>query len=189
MLLVLSGFIACENPFTTREPEPPEQNTSNFISPSSPEIVFTNLQIALSERNVENYMRCFVDTTRSDKRFEFVPDQGVATRNPGIFSNWNLESERRYLVQLFQATPKDSTLNLKFPDGRFERGADIATVTQEYAMNIHPRREGENIPTTIAGESKFWLERNETGDWAIYRWEDLANGTDPSWSELKALFQ
>lgn len=181
--------MACENPFTTREPEPPQQNTSNFISPSSPEIVFTNLQIAFAERNVENYMRSFVDTTRSDEQYTFVPDQGVAARNPGIFSNWNLEDERRYLVQLLQATPRDSVLSLQFKLDNRSEGTDVATYTQEYVILARSRREGENIPTRIAGESKFWLQRNETGDWAIYHWEDFTNGIDPSWSELKALFQ
>ncbi|MFQ5772135.1 MAG: hypothetical protein ACE5HX_16480, partial [bacterium] len=86
--LIFFTIIGCANPFSTRAPEPPEQNSSNFITPSTPEIVFVNLQIAIQERNVENYIRSFVDTTRSDKRFTFVPDQGVAATNPGVFLNW-----------------------------------------------------------------------------------------------------
>ncbi|MFQ5866051.1 MAG: hypothetical protein ACE5IW_12560, partial [bacterium] len=84
--LFLTIISACANPFATREPEPPEQNASNFITPSTPEIVFINLRVAIEDRNVENYIRSFVDSTRSQRRFTFIPDQGVAATQPGTFT-------------------------------------------------------------------------------------------------------
>lgn len=187
LLLIFSQ--GCENPFTTREPEPPEQTTSTFISPSSPDLVFINLQLAFSERNAENYIRSLVDTTRSDRAFEFIPDQGVAAAQPGTFLNWNLEEERRYLVQLLQSTPRDSAFSLLFTEENRIEDAQTATFTQNYAIVARHSIESSNIPKEYRGQSRFLLERNETGDWAIYRWEDFTNGTDPPWSELKAFFQ
>lgn len=189
LFFVLS--LTCENPFTTREPEPPDQqNPSSFVSPSEPERVFINLQLAFQERNVENYMRSFVDSTRSGRRFEFVPDQGVATTQPGTFSNWNLDAERRYLVQLFQATSVDSVTNLSFSEDSRTETAMTATITQNYTLIVRHSRQSQNFGTEIRGQSRFLLESNDTGDWAIYRWEDFKTfEANPSWTELKAFFQ
>ena len=179
----------CVNPFTTRETEQPKAGTTNFITPSIPEVVFSNLESAFGESNVENYIRSFVDTTRSDKRFTFVPDQGVAATQPGTFSGWNLEDERRYLNRVFQATPPDSGRSLIFTLMNRDEGTTTASFTQEYEFIVRHTRQSESIPVVFKGQSKFLLEVNDTGDWAIYKWEDFSNGQDPSWSELKALFQ
>jgi len=187
-LLLTFGF-GCENPFSTREPEPPEQNSSTFINPSIPELVFVNLQLSFQERNVENYIRSFVDTTVSAQSFSFIPDQGVAATNPGTFQNWNLENERLYLLQLIQATSPDSTLGLTFREESRNEGAQTATFTQDYEIVVRHQRRDDDIPAIFRGQSKFWLSKNETGDWAITQWEDFTNGQDPSWSELKVLFQ
>ncbi len=184
--VILAG---CANPFSTREPEPPEQNASNFIPPSTPDIVFVNLQIAFQERNVENYIRSFVDSTRSTRKFVFVPDLGVAFNQPGTFEGWDLRDERRYLTQLFQATPGDSLLSLTFIEVSRNEGSTTADFTQNYIIQAHHLRQDKNIPVLYRGQAKFTLEVNTTGDWAIFRWEDISNDQDPSWSDLKAFFQ
>jgi len=190
LLTILVLIAACENPFSTRTPEPPEQNSSTFIPPTSPDIVFINLRVATQEKNVENYIRCFVDTTRSNQRFTFTPDQRAIANHPGVFDFWQLEDERRYLTRLFQAMPNDSTRTLAFTTERRTEDAAQATFNQSYEIRIRHTRQGGTIPipTLYRGLSNFMLEKNETGDWAIYRWEDFTNGVDPSWSELKALF-
>jgi len=186
-LLIILG-LACENPFSTRKAEPPDtQNRFTFIPPTNPGFVFINLQFAIRERNVENYILSFIDSTQSQRRFTFVPDQGAATANSGTFEHWSLENERLYLFQLLQATPGDSLLNLSFREESRSETSETATFTQNYEMVIEHSR--TNIATEFRGQSKFFLERNETGDWAIYRWEDFTNSVDPSWSELKAAFQ
>ncbi|MFQ5637839.1 MAG: hypothetical protein ACE5IR_07555 [bacterium] len=189
-VIFLCALLSCENPFTTREPESPEQRTSNFIPPSTPEIVFVNLQIAIKERNVENYIRSFVDTTRSSQSFSFIPDQGIAATNPGVFLNWQLEDERRYVTNLLQVTPRDSIPDLRFIlEGSRSESSTSATFTQNYTLVVRHTRQESNIPTEFRGQSRFMLEKNETGDWAIYMWEDFANDDNPSWSELKAFFR
>ncbi len=189
IVFLLSSF-ACENPFTTRTPELPEENNSTFFTPNSPEDVFLNLQISIAERNVENYIRSFVDSSRSAKRFLFVPDPAVATTQPGTFLNWSLSDERRYLFQLFQATPADSLHSLRFVESETPVILqDTATFTQDYTLTFHHTRQNESVPVVYRGQARFQLERNETGDWAIDKWEDFGNGTDPSWSDLKAFFQ
>jgi len=181
--------LGCANPFTTREPEEPEANSSNFITPTTPDIVFVNLQLAVQERNVENYIRSFVDTTRSANRFTFVPDPAVAANNPGVFQNWQLLDERRYFSQLLQATPADSTLTLRFVEVSRTETANQAVFTQNYIFFVNHTRQQSGVPIEFRGQSRFSLEKDATGTWAIYLWEDFANDRDISWSELKALFQ
>ncbi|HEX9652225.1 MAG TPA: hypothetical protein VGA99_00810 [bacterium] len=187
LLSILVLLLACENPFSTRTPEPPEQNTSTFIPPTSPDIVFINLRVAIQEENVENYIRCFVDSTRSNERFTFVPDQRAVTNNPGAFDFWQIEDERRYLNRVFQALPADSLRSARFIEENRSEGASQATFNQSYEIRVRHTR--QNISTLYRGQSNFMLEKNQTGDWAIYRWEDFTNGVDLSWSDLKALFQ
>ena len=117
-----------------------------------------------------------------------MPDQGVAAANPGTFADWNLEKERLYLFQVLQATPSDSVRSLSFTEESRSGTSETATFTQNYEL-IFKHSLGGNIATKFRGQSIFSLERNETGDWAIYRWEDFTNGVDPSWSELKDFFQ
>ncbi len=180
--------LSCENPFVTRQPEEPTENSSTFINPTTPDIVFINLQIAATQRNTENYIRSFVDSTRSERRFEFIPDQNIAAIQPGTFLNWNLENERQYLGQAFQATPVDSTIQLSFEERERSENVSTATITQDYRFTFaHSAPEN---PAEIQGQAIFFLERNETGDWAIYRWDDFKTIDDAtSWTELKAFFQ
>jgi hypothetical protein len=183
---ILTG---CVHPFSSREPEPPEQNSSNFIPATTAEIVFVNLEFAIRDKNVENYIRSFVDTTLSERSFTFIPDQGVAGRNPRTFDNWGIEDERRYITQLFQATPDDSTRGLLLAEDDNNPGPNTATFVQSYELVVRHTNRSESAPVIVRGEARFLLEKNETGDWAIYRWEDISNGTDPTWSDLKAFFQ
>ena len=189
VVLSCAIFTGCVNPFSTREPEPPEQNSSNFIPATTAEIVFINLEFSIRDKNVENYIRSFVDTTRSERRFVFVPDQGVAGRNPRTFDNWGLGDERRYLTQLFQAIPDDSTRGLLLAEDDGNPGPNTATFIQSYELVARHTNPSESAPILVRGEARFFLEKNDTGDWAIYRWEDFSNGTDPTWSDLKAFFQ
>ena len=80
-LLLCGGMVwlACKNPFATREPEPPKNSGSRYIPPFSAEIVLENMRNAISDRNTENYLRCFSDSTRTGERFRFEPD--AATSN------------------------------------------------------------------------------------------------------------
>ncbi len=187
--LYLALSSACANPFSTRTPEEPDANPSSFITPTTPDIVFVNLQLAIREGNVENYMRSFVDTTRSQNRFAFVPDRGVAANHPGVFSFWQLDDERRYVTKLFQATPGDSLRSLQFVEQSRTESVSTASFTQNYVLVFRHRRQADGLPVEYRGQAIFRLEKSQTGDWAIFHWEDFANERDPSWTELKALFQ
>ncbi len=188
--MAASLLFACENPFTTREPEPPEDTNTRIIEPTTPDNVFLNMQLAFSERNAEGYMRSFVDTSRSARRFEFIPDQAVAASQPGTFIDWGLRDERRYFVQMLQATARDSLVQLLFETESRNETANSANFTQNYTIIVRHSRQAEGLENEASGQALFFLERNDDGNWAIYKWEDFRTDNNQlSWSELKAFFQ
>jgi len=184
------ALFACTNPFVTREPEKPDVNVVTFENPFTPEIVFENFKTAIESRNVENYIRNFIDTSLSVRIYEFVPDQNVALSNPGSFVGWGLSSERAYLSALIQATPQDSaiTLSLLVDKDGTEVNATSATFSYDYSLIVkHIKR--TKVGSQIKGRAIFMLEPSEDGEWAIYRWEDFRiEGEHESWSDLKARF-
>src|SRR5512145_2681132 len=113
LAITFSILCACENPFVTRVPEPPEGSGSRWIPPFSAEIVIENLRNTISDRNGENYLRCFSDSSRVSRRFQFIPEITVANNNPGAFVNWSLAQERDYFSQLRAAVPGDSICSLR----------------------------------------------------------------------------
>jgi len=181
--------VSCGNPFTTREPEPPDAGSSNFLDTSTIENVFKNLENSFRGRNVEVYIRSFVDTTRSQRRFEFEPDPGVAGSRPGTFIGWAIQQERQYFSSMLQATTPDSVLNLVMTGPFPEIRSESATATRDYVIIVNHSSQSGGPRGEFTGQARFFLERDEFGDWSIYRWEDTKTGQDqPSWSELKAFF-
>lgn len=55
-------------------------------------------------------------------------------------------------------------------------------ITQTY--NLTAPTSDPTLPPEVSGRADFYLKRNDTGYWAIYRWEDLEGS--PSWTDLKA---
>ncbi len=179
---------ACKTPFSTREPEVPNRQASSWIPPQSPDIVLINLRNALMQKNVENYLRSLVDSTRSARRFRFEPDQSAAVANPGVFSRWDVQKERFYLQQLFSVLPDDSLRIVEFTPLSSSVSVDTAEFTRSYELQLHHTQQRQGIPAVVRGQATFWLSSDASGNWAIHRWADFGNGRDPSWSDLKAAF-
>jgi len=188
--MVLVSFNACENPFQTRAPEPPRRAQGTFVLPHSPAIVFINLRSALAELNVVNYERCFTDSTRSSRRFRFIPEPAVANTNPGLFSLWSIKEERGYFARMRDPLPADSifTLTLRPDSLQTVVTGDSAIFLQRYELIARHQRQTSGVPRKVSGEGRFWLSRDQFGDWSIYRWADFSSGSAFTWSTLKAAF-
>lgn len=177
------GYHACENPFQTRTPEPPQRTQSTWLLPHSPGIVFINLRNALAELNAVNYKRCFSDS------FRFVPEATVANANPGKFTGWNLQREGGYLEQMLNPLPPDSAFTLRLDSlSTVDIGSESIIYLQRYELIARHRLQSIGIPRKVSGEGRFWLGKNRFEEWAIYRWEDFASGSAFTWSTLKAAF-
>ena len=179
-------FLLCQpacDLFQTREPEPPSQNVSTFIPPTSYDIVLRNLQFAFAEDNVDNYLRCFVDS--SYRRYEFIPAPEARARFASIFIQWDLESERRYFQNL--GSPLNGAPSLTFPSqSPIYTGTDSVIYNMNYTLFFPHRRDG--IPRVVQGNMQLYLGVDPKKLWSIYRWQDSRTTTDSTWSYWKAVF-
>lgn len=180
-ILVL-GLYAC-NPFATRKAEEPVEERSSREIPSDPEAVLRNLQNAISEKNVTNYMSCLTD---SAQKFRFIPEQSVKENNPGLFENWDLQKERNYINQLFTYLPADSVRKLSFEYISNTVFPDSVLVKRKYLLEVRHTLK-DRVPQRVIGQADFWMFQDD-GYWYIYRWEDIRTTEQPSWSSIKAGF-
>jgi hypothetical protein len=185
-VIMLTLFLAtCQNIFSTRTPEDPVNTRSDWIPAYTPEQVVTNFLNAITERNVENYAACFIDSSYSEKIYRFVPDPNVAADHGDIFNSWSLDKEEEVIRQAFALVPLDSTIVLSFTRDISEiTASDSIVLVREYKFVLNHTQ--ALLPTIFKGQSEFWLSEDSRGEWAIYHWLDNGVIPDfPSWSFLK----
>lgn len=172
--------------FETRSVEPPTVIRSTFIQPTSPDIVLTNLNYAVAEKNLDNYMRCLVDTNFSLRRYRFFPDAFSQSSFP-VFNNWNLNNERAYFSNLISFTEPGSSSNL-FPDNIIiSTSIDSAILDMNYILVFNHNR--QNVAKETKGKLRFVMGADSRGLWSIHSWYDfVVNNNDTTWSVLKANF-
>lgn len=184
---LLLFLVSCENPFATREAEPPITNQSSWIQPTSATIVMANLKNAISEKNISNYMRCLADTANSPKSFVYFAEPSVALKNPGVFARWHKQEELNFMNQLMLYLPRDSASVLSFKTLRETPTADSLVFLNEYTLRLGLKCEGD-CPRLLTGQAEFRLVKTDEDLWYIHRWSDFSTGSGTTWSELRAYF-
>ena len=170
--------------FQTRDPQSPTQGSSTRVPPTRYEDVLSNLQFAVSEDNVNNYVLCFADPT--DRPFEFIAAQETRARFPTVFDQWNLESERRYFQNLGAPANAIPSLTLHNQSAIYV-GSDSVIYNTNYTLFFPHRRAG--IPQVVQGNMQVYLGLDsQRRFWSIYRWQDSRTTSDSTWSYLKAVF-
>ncbi len=191
ILIILIPLIlnSCKNPFATREAEQPTEGRTSWQLPTDPMIVLQNMKAAIEEKNVENYMKCLVD---SINLFHFTPDQYQASTNAGIFEQWSLAHEQSYINKAFTSIPDDSARLLNFNNIKRNEFPDSALIRADYTIELHHIL-ASTFPTIGKGQVDFVFIRRY-GYWMITRWSDFETKVDPpatrvpSWSTIKASF-
>jgi len=187
VILVIFFLVSCQNPFETRNPEAPSGEQTSWIQPIAPEFVLANLQSAIKERNIENYIRCFGLVEEVRKNFTFVPEISVSNNFQGIFVNWGITEERNYMNHLFGLTPADSTSNLRFTDITEIQFGDSVSTTKEYDLfiaHINP-----SAPVIVNGRMVLNIRKGSDALWFISSWSDFKTSNSPVWTLLKAEFK
>ncbi|MEK7728255.1 MAG: hypothetical protein AAB354_07550, partial [candidate division KSB1 bacterium] len=146
LLVFCALLLSCENPFATRTPEKPKGTGSRYIPPFSAEIVLENMRNAISDRNVENYLRCFTDSTRTGERFRYEPDAATGNQYPGVFNQWGLAQERDYFSQLRAALPTDSLRSLRLDSLQTITFNDSAQFARAYELNVRHKQQSTGVP-------------------------------------------
>lgn len=174
--------------FTTRDAQKPDQSRSNFEPPVQAEIVISNLISSLSDKNVQNYIACFVDTIFAYKSFTFSASSEAFLLYQVFLQGWGLNEEKRYFSSVINAVPADFPISLSLSDESYSSlGGDSLIYTATYNLNL-PVATGNPNPPNYAGSLQFNMLRDSRSQWAIYFWKDTKGSTLPSWSELKGSF-
>jgi hypothetical protein len=172
--------------FETRNPEPPSNVGATFVPPTSPDIVLSNLILAIRERNTGNYLRCLPDTLSTDVQFRFIPTAAASGRYVSTFTSWSLASEQSYFNALTVFTDPQTTSSLELM-GKFSVvAADSAIYDGSYLLTFLHSVPG--VAQSVRGTLQFTLRPDRTFFWRIIRWVDNPDGDLPSWSEWKGRF-
>jgi hypothetical protein len=185
IFLILISFQGC-GLFDTRSVEPPSESRSTFTQPTTPDIVLENLKYAIAEKNLDNYMRCLVDTNFSPRRFKYFPDAVSQSQYP-VFAGWNVNSEKAYYSNLISFTNPAASSNLFSDNVTFNTFIDSAIVDYDYILIFNHSRQTVAIQTK--GKLRFILGTDSRGLWSIHSWYDfIDDNNDTTWSVLRANF-
>lgn len=182
-LLIIFSITACDL-FTTRDAEIPDQGRSNYQPPVQPEIVLSNLKNSLADKNIQNYISCFVDTIFTKQRFSFSASSEAASIYSIFSQGWGLNEEQRYIRSVFAKVPSEFPVSLTLNDENYSNlSGDSLVYSATYFLNVPVS--GNQTSSNYSGNLQFNLVRDSRSEWAIYFWKDTKSQTLPSWSELK----
>ena len=166
--------------------ETPVTSRTTFIPPTSPDLVMVNLQYSVIEKDINNYMQCFVDTNYSPRRYTYVPDVGSQIQYP-IFQFWKIANEKTYYTSLMSLTNINSTSNLFFSNTTLNSFADTAFFDADYLLRVDHQK--TNVAKNLKGKIRLILSADSRNLWSIHRWIDIkSDNADTTWSVLRANF-
>lgn len=183
-ILCILCFSGCEL-FTTRDPELPDQGRSNFQIATEPEIVIENLKNSFSDKNVQNYVACLIDSSFSSRRFLFQPSGEVISQYQFLADGWDVSDEQRYFSSVIASVNTDFPITLTFSNESYSRTGDSVVYSASYFINL-PVNEPQSA--NYQGNLRFNLVNDSRSIWAIYYWQDIKLPDFQSWSELKGKY-
>lgn len=178
---LVACFLSC-GLFEPRSPQDPTQSGQNPPPATIADEVVTNLQSAVIQGSVVNYMSCFADPAKTTRTFTFVPSAGYAAQ----LSNWSRTDEQTYFDNLVHRAPTNGFANLDYQNESWVRTSDSATFYCDYTFTF--QHSVPNFPTTAQGSLQFSIAPGNDGTWMIYRWADFKTVTDTTWSLFKLKF-
>ncbi len=189
LFLLLLLIWGCTNPFTTREIEEPDINNSSdiFDQPISHEVVLNNFRYAIIQKNISNYMNCFVEPSLAyNFTYKYLPDRSIESEK---FLDWDLTYERIYLNTVFN---QSIDISLEYLDEIvYTNISQSPDSVQTNSFRYELRISFESEESVFTGLARMKLIKNMNAMWAIYFWEDSkpADLESNSWSNLKANYK
>ncbi|GAB4143590.1 MAG: hypothetical protein Fur0015_11970 [Ignavibacteriales bacterium] len=178
LILVFTMF-SCDL-LNTRDPEPPEKPRTNFINPTTAEIVFQNFTSSIADKVLENYISCFVDKSFINEDFKFIPSTGSVNQFP-ILQDWDINSEKQYFTNLISQIEKNQKINLVLSNMEKRVFPDSTLIQYDYFFSVTFPEQTQ----TYKGVSQFTLRNDSRNFWVITKWLDIKVENFLSWSELK----
>lgn len=175
--------------FETRDPAPPSQTGLDVRQATTANDVIINLQSAIRQRSIVNYMACFADPERTGRAFVFVPSPDAQSQYGPILSDWTYQDEQQYFRNLVEASTQGSgIMELALTPIEVNSSPDSVLFTFGYQLTaVTPS--SVNFPDTARGNLQFFVAPDNTGIWAISRWYDFNTSPDAiTWSYFKGRF-
>lgn len=190
ILIIFIPFVinSCEL-FSTRNPEKPDNGGTGYLPPTSYDLVIENLKNSIKERNLNNYLLCFSDSSFTGiSQFTFIADPQIMAQYQGIFSVWDIKSEEKYFSSMVSNILEETNPSLNFTDVEYQNFNDSIVFTGTYYLNIEFSNDITNKNYT--GNSRIVLKNSSTGFWYITSWYDFQSNDNNiySWSFLKSKF-
>jgi len=186
LILVFIAVATLLNSCALRDDETPTISRNTFVPPTSPDLVMVNLQFSIIEKDVNNYMSCFVDSNYSARSYSYVPDVISQIQYP-IFQNWKLSNEKTYFTSLLSLMNENSTSNVFFSNPVLNTLSDTAVYDADYLLRADHQK--TNVAKTLKGKIRLILSADSRNLWSIHKWIDFQSmNSDTTWSVLKANF-
>ncbi len=177
--------------FTPRESEPPIGISDPYAwrPPTSPEIVLENLSNAFPAQKLNYHLDVLSHDLGSGVSFLFIPDQGVASSQPGIFDNWGYTEEESFITKLFQTLNGDGLQRLDWQIDRLSPTGDQYEIIADYQLTMSYLEGNALLPNKVSGQATLTLVQNADLLYEISTWQDLKSDTLSCWTDLKTLVQ
>jgi hypothetical protein len=138
----------------------------------------------MKDKNLQNYLACFADTSFTGKTYSFIPSSSAASTFPAFATTWEKRNESDYFTNLKSRLPTDLQITVVFSNSTTSnQQVDSLIYSASYTLNVPFTDAG--IPSLYQGDMKFYLVRDSRLIWSIYLWLDIKSTQYPSWSELK----
>lgn len=189
LILILPFIISSCELFSTRNPEKPETGATGYISPTSYEIVIENLKNSIKERNLNNYLLCFSDSSITEiSEFVFNADPQILAQYLGVFSEWDIDSESKYFTSMMTNILEATHPSVSFTNIDYKNFNDSIVFTATYNLNFEFANDLSN--KDYSGNTRMVLKNSKTGFWYITSWYDYqsSNNSSLSWSFLKSKY-
>ncbi len=183
IFIVFISVAACDL-FRTRDGEIPDKSRSNSPPAVTPSILIDNLKNSFKDKNVQNYIDCFVDTVLADKRFTFSASGEALLLYQVFLQGWGLNEERKYFTSVINKVTDFLPVTLSLSNENFTSFGDSSIYSATYNINV-PVPTGDPFPQNYEGSLQFSMLRDSQGKYVIYSWKDIKSSSLPSWSELK----
>jgi hypothetical protein len=184
-VLLLLAVGAC-GLFEPREAEQPTESGLNFVPPTDPGIVISNLQAAIDQKNAANYIACFSDVARQGRPFVFIPSAEAIAQYAAVLADWDLAKEEAYFQNLIARSPTTAFSSLVLTLQSSIVSADSVLYEFDYIFSFGHNEQG--FPQTARGRLQFTLGVDASTFWSIHRWIDFKSTEDATWSLFKGKF-
>lgn len=171
--------------FITRDAENPLQPRDSFQIAVTPEVLVENFINSLRDKNPDNYVASFADSSFSISPFLFSPSSEALLQFPDLLNNWSIKNERQYFINISNIVPTDQPMTLVLTQANQSLLGDSVFYEAVYSLNV-PHT--DQFPVNYQGVLRFSIKRDSRSVYVISYWQDIKNSELPTWSELKGRY-